>query len=152
MGRARDWLDTIPSNTITTWDLLTEFFLDKFFPTARTERLISEIQDFNQHSNETLYEAYERFTELLRKCLPHGLRPDQLLRNFYRGLNESSATVLDTRALDGWIIDMVPEEAFELIDKLTGIITGAMKEMKEVQGQGKCLVLKMSSLISSRHK
>ena len=78
-----------------------------------------EIQGFRQRTNETLYEAYERFIELLRKCPHHGLRPDQLLRNFYRGLNESSATVLDTRAPEGWIIDMVPEEAFELIDKLT---------------------------------
>ena len=118
-GKARDWLDTIPSNAITTWDLLTEFFLDKFFPTARTERLIAEIQDFKQYPNETLYEAYERFTELLRKCPHHGLRLDQLLRSFYRGLNESSATILDTRAPESWILDMVPEEAFELIDKLT---------------------------------
>ena len=115
-GKARDWLDTVLSDIVITCDSLIELFLDKFFPTLRTERLILEIQEFRQHPNESLFEAYERFSDLIRKCPYHRMHTDQILRTFYHGLNEINANALDIRAPEEWIIDIEPEEVFKLIN------------------------------------
>ncbi|XP_074374236.1 uncharacterized protein LOC141714628 [Apium graveolens] len=45
-GRAREWLDSLPNNSITTWNQLFEKFLNKYFFPAKTERLIKKIQNF----------------------------------------------------------------------------------------------------------
>ena len=85
-GRAREWLDSLPVNSITTWNQLVEKFLNKYFSPAKTECLIKEIQNFQQFDMESLYEAYERFKDLLRKCPHHGLSDQQKIRTFYNGL------------------------------------------------------------------
>ena len=62
-GRAREWLDSLPNNSITTQNKLVEKFLNKYFSPAKTERSIKEIQNFQQFDMESLYEAYERSEE-----------------------------------------------------------------------------------------
>ncbi|MCI35052.1 hypothetical protein A2U01_0056273, partial [Trifolium medium] len=64
-GRAKDWLDTIPPNTITTWQELERKFLDRYFPIHKFLERRSEIKNFEQSDGETLYDAWERFKLLL---------------------------------------------------------------------------------------
>ena len=33
--RAKDWLETIPPDSITTWEILAQAFLNKYFPPAK---------------------------------------------------------------------------------------------------------------------
>ncbi|MDV3146734.1 MAG: hypothetical protein Q8754_02790 [Sweet potato little leaf phytoplasma] len=46
--KARDWLQSIPPGSITTWDALVQAFLKKFFPPAKTVKLMTEIGTFQQ--------------------------------------------------------------------------------------------------------
>ena len=117
-GRAREWLDSLPNNSITTWNLLVEKFLSKYFSPAKTERLIKEIQNFQQSDMESLYESYERFKDLLRKCPHHGLSDQQKIRTFYNGLTLQCAAQVDGAAR-GSLINQYPEDAFEILEDIT---------------------------------
>ncbi|GJZ50202.1 hypothetical protein Tco_0604392 [Tanacetum coccineum] len=72
-GAASRWLRNKPSGSITTWEDLKTKFLSKYCPPARTAKKIEEINNFQQEPNETLYQAWERFKELLMKCPQHYL-------------------------------------------------------------------------------
>ena len=65
--RAKDWLETISLESITTWDALAQGFLNKYFPPAKSQRLRMEIGTFRQLEDEQLYEAQERYKDLLRR-------------------------------------------------------------------------------------
>ena len=70
--RARAWLNSLPSNSITTWNDLAEFVLMKYFPPTKNTKLRNEITSFHQLKDESLYEAWEKFKELLRISPYHG--------------------------------------------------------------------------------
>nr|GFD13393.1 hypothetical protein [Tanacetum cinerariifolium] len=61
------------SSLITTWEDLKTKFLSKYCPPARTAKKIEEINNFQQESNENIYQAWEQFKELLMKCSQHYL-------------------------------------------------------------------------------
>ncbi|GJW99277.1 putative reverse transcriptase domain-containing protein [Tanacetum coccineum] len=66
-GAASRWLRNKPSGSITTWEDRKIKFLSKYCPPARTANKMEEINNFQQEPDETLYQACERFKELLMK-------------------------------------------------------------------------------------
>ncbi|XP_062075610.1 uncharacterized protein LOC133779698 [Humulus lupulus] len=93
--RARAWLNSFPSDSVTTWQELAERFLMKYFPPTKNAKLRNEITSFQQLDEESLYEAWERFKELLRKCLHHGIPHCIQMETFYNGLNAHTRMVVD---------------------------------------------------------
>ncbi|GJT12306.1 reverse transcriptase domain-containing protein [Tanacetum coccineum] len=71
-GAARIWLDKEPPRSILTWDDLVSKFINKFFPPSKTTNLRNEITRFQQRFDESFYEAWDRFNDLLRACPHHG--------------------------------------------------------------------------------
>ncbi|GKC18035.1 zinc finger, CCHC-type containing protein [Tanacetum coccineum] len=67
--QASNWLERLPSGSITTWEDLTTCFLAQFFPPGRTAKLCNDILMFQQHHEESLSEAWTRFKDLLQKYL-----------------------------------------------------------------------------------
>nr|GEZ94798.1 hypothetical protein [Tanacetum cinerariifolium] len=61
------WLRNKPSSSITTWEDLKTKFLRKYCLPARTVKKMEEINNFQQEPDETIYQAWERFKELLTK-------------------------------------------------------------------------------------
>ncbi|GKG06028.1 reverse transcriptase domain-containing protein, partial [Tanacetum coccineum] len=61
-GAARIWIVKEPPRSILTWDDLVSKFINKFFPPSKTTNL----------RNETFYEVWDRFNDLLRACPHHG--------------------------------------------------------------------------------
>ena len=55
--KAKSWLYSLPVGSITTWDVLLQKFLTKYFPSGKTAKLRNEIASFTQHDLESLYEA-----------------------------------------------------------------------------------------------
>ena len=68
--RAKAWLYSLLAGSIRTWNTLATKFLAKYFPPARIGKLRNDITSFVQQESETLYEAWERYKDLLQKC-PH---------------------------------------------------------------------------------
>ncbi|GJX34660.1 reverse transcriptase domain-containing protein, partial [Tanacetum coccineum] len=68
-GAARIWLEKEPPRSILTWDDLVSKFINKFFSPSKTTNLRNEITRFQQKFDETFYEAWDRFNDLLRGFL-----------------------------------------------------------------------------------
>ncbi|GJS73763.1 hypothetical protein Tco_0706604 [Tanacetum coccineum] len=66
-GAASHWLRNEPTGSIKTWEDLKTKFLNKYYPPGRTAKKMEEINNFQQEPDETLYQAWERFKELLMK-------------------------------------------------------------------------------------
>nr|GEZ21018.1 hypothetical protein [Tanacetum cinerariifolium] len=82
--------------TIDQEDLKTKF-LSKYCPPARTTKKMEEINNFHQETDETLYQAWERFKELLMKCPQHYLMEMQEVILFYNGLDVQTRQILDSK-------------------------------------------------------
>jgi len=86
--KARAWLTSLPPGSISTWDELTKPFLAKFFPHSKMASLRNQIMSFTQRKDESLYEAWEQFKDLLRLCPHHGLQKWMVLQTFYNGVTQ----------------------------------------------------------------
>ncbi|XP_073152742.1 uncharacterized protein [Henckelia pumila] len=115
--KAKAWLTNLPAGSITTWDDLAKAFLTKYFPPSKSMKLRADITKFTQGEQETLYEAWERYKDILRRC-PHHQLPDGLVvQTFYYGLPHSNSTMLDAAA-GGNLLQKSPEDGYELIEEM----------------------------------
>ncbi|GJV29704.1 reverse transcriptase domain-containing protein [Tanacetum coccineum] len=97
-GAARIWLKKEPPRLIQTWDDLVSKFINKFFPPSKTTNLRNEITRFQQRFDETFYEAWDRFNDLLRACPHHGFFELHQLDTFYNALNSNDQDSLNSGA------------------------------------------------------
>lgn len=96
---------------------LATMFLARFFHPARTAKLRSEINNFSQYEKESLYEAWEHYKDMLRKCPHHGMPKWLVSQTFYNGLGASNRTLID--AAEGGAFNMKTEqEAYNLIEQI----------------------------------
>ena len=114
--RARIWLDSQPKDSLDSWDKLVTAFLDKFFPPQKLSKLRVDVQTFKQKDGESLYEAWERYKQLTKRCPSDMFSEWTLLDIFYYGLSEFSKMSLDHSAGGSIHLKKTPEEAQELID------------------------------------
>ncbi|GKB26823.1 hypothetical protein Tco_0866224 [Tanacetum coccineum] len=96
-GAASRWLRNEPSGSIITWEILKNKFLSKYCPPARTAKKMKEINNFQQEYDKTLYQAWERFKELLQRCPQHYLTDMQEVIWFYKGLDVPTRQILDSK-------------------------------------------------------
>ncbi|GJS97069.1 hypothetical protein Tco_0804037 [Tanacetum coccineum] len=96
-GAASRWIRNKPSGLITTWEDLKTKFLRKYCPPARIAKKMEEINNFQQELDENLYQAWERFKELMMKCPQHYLTEIQEVVLFCNGLDVSTRQNLDSR-------------------------------------------------------
>ncbi|XP_073026757.1 uncharacterized protein [Primulina eburnea] len=116
--QARGWLQSLPLGSITTWQELATKFLSKYFPPAKSAQLKIEIRTFRQTDFEQLYEAWERYKELLRRCPNHGFEDWVQIELFYNGLNGQTRTTVDAAA-GGTIFAKSPAQAYDLLEQMT---------------------------------
>ncbi|XP_021831504.1 uncharacterized protein LOC110771504 [Prunus avium] len=109
--KAKLWLLSQPQDSIRTWDDLSKKFL------AKTAKFRQEIMSFAQFDKEPLYEAWERFKDLLRKCPHHELPTWIQVQTFYNGLSQTSRTLVDAAA-GGALMAKTATEAFELLETM----------------------------------
>ena len=55
--KVKHWLNSEPSDSMTTWDVLVHKFLSKFFPLRKAAKMRIKIHNFSQFEGETFYEA-----------------------------------------------------------------------------------------------
>ena len=72
LGRAKQWFYA-NKTAVDTWDKCAKVFLSKFFTTGKTNALRGRISNFQQASNESIPEAWERLQEYILACPHHGL-------------------------------------------------------------------------------
>ncbi|KAH9724739.1 hypothetical protein KPL70_007603 [Citrus sinensis] len=84
--RARSWLNTLPANSISSWEQMVTKFLNKYFPVHKTNAIRREISEFTQRDDEQFFETWERFNGLLLKCPHHGYEKWYQCQYFLEGL------------------------------------------------------------------
>ncbi|KAH9679769.1 hypothetical protein KPL71_026264 [Citrus sinensis] len=115
--RGRAWLNLLPFDSITTWNELADKFPIKYFPPTKNTKLWNEITSFHKLEDESLYEAWERFKELLRRCSHHGIPCCIQLETFYNGLNPSTRLMVDASA-NGALLSKSYTEAYEILERI----------------------------------
>nr|GEW73761.1 reverse transcriptase domain-containing protein [Tanacetum cinerariifolium] len=66
------WLEKEPPRSILTWEDLVSKFIIEYFPPSRTTNLRNEISYFQQRFDESFFEAWDRYKDLLHACPHHG--------------------------------------------------------------------------------
>jgi hypothetical protein len=116
-GRAEDWLASLPPGSITSWTQLSNAFLDEYFPPELTSRFRDDITSFRQHPSESLFETWNRFKDLLRKCPHHGIPLWQLVQKFYNSLDGQSKFVIDMAA-NGSFSNQSPADGWKMLETM----------------------------------
>ncbi|GKD62340.1 reverse transcriptase domain-containing protein [Tanacetum coccineum] len=107
-GSAWIWLEKEPPRSILTWDDLVLKFINQFFPPSKTTNL-------QQRFDESFYEAWDRFNDLLRACPHHGFSELHQLDTFYNALNANDQDSLNSAA-GGNFLDKMPRECLKIIE------------------------------------
>ena len=89
------WFESIPYGSVDSWEELVEAFMERFFPLALTSERRREIIVFKQGEEESLYNAWERYTKLLKRCLIHGIDQITQMDIFYHAMNYFSKGIID---------------------------------------------------------
>ncbi|GKE10502.1 zf-CCHC domain-containing protein, partial [Tanacetum coccineum] len=92
-------VDLFHIHNITQDQVMLRVFPIKYCPPARTAKKIEEINNFQQEPDETLYQAWERFKELLMKCPQHYLTKMQEVILFYNALEVPARKILDSKGV-----------------------------------------------------
>nr|GFC49106.1 hypothetical protein [Tanacetum cinerariifolium] len=94
-GATSRWLRNELSGLVITREIIKKKFLSKYYPPTRTTKKMKEINNFQQVHNKTLYQAWERFKELLIMCHQHYLIDMQEVILFYKALDVPTRQILD---------------------------------------------------------
>nr|GEW85409.1 reverse transcriptase domain-containing protein [Tanacetum cinerariifolium] len=111
----RIWLEKKPPRSILTWEDLITKFINQFFPPSKTTNLHNEITRFQQRFDESFYEAWDRFNDMLRACPHHGFFELHQLDTFYNALNINDQDSLNSAA-GGNFLDKFPRESLKIIE------------------------------------
>ncbi|XP_061364547.1 uncharacterized protein LOC133307977 [Gastrolobium bilobum] len=117
-AKAKEWLNSLPSNSITNWHTLGEKFIMKFFPSNKIVQTRCDITNFMQKDGETLVDVWERFKILLKQCPNHGLLPWAVLQTLYNNLNTQNRALANSAA-NGMFMSMSFNQAHDLLEQLT---------------------------------
>ena len=92
---AAAWFESLPVGSVTNWGELVEAYMSKIFPLALTSERRGEIIVFKQGEDESLYNAWERYRRLLKRCPMHGIDLTTLMDIFYHSMNYASKGIID---------------------------------------------------------
>ena len=112
--RAQAWIQSLPANSVTSWNELKKVFLPRYFPPSKIARLRSQISDFRQKENESLFDTWERYKDMLRICPHHGLEEWLIIHTFYNGLLYNTRLTIEAAAC-GALMDKSYAAAYALI-------------------------------------
>ncbi|KAL0433074.1 UNVERIFIED_CONTAM: hypothetical protein Slati_2641700 [Sesamum latifolium] len=112
--KAKDWLYSLPSGSIISWNELKKQFLENYFPASRTITIRKEIKGIRQFFGENFHEYCGRFKHLVESCRHHQIFDHLLIQYLYEGLFETNRSLVDA-ASGGALYDKTPTETRKLI-------------------------------------
>nr|GEW76523.1 hypothetical protein [Tanacetum cinerariifolium] len=109
------WVDRLTSGAVNTWDLLKKAFIQRYCLPSKTAKRLEDIHNFKQESDESLYQAWKWYNDLLYRCPTHDINSHQKVSIFYKGLNTMNRQLLDSH---GTIPGMTPTQALTVIQTM----------------------------------
>src|SRR3954454_18671565 len=114
---AKIWFQSLPRNSIDSWDKCKDAFIGKYYPPTKIIHLRSTIMNFKQLDNEHVAQAWERMKSLVKNCPTHCLSTWMVIQTFYAGLNFTSRNLLDSAA-GGTFMSTTLGAATKLLDEM----------------------------------
>ncbi|XP_073056895.1 uncharacterized protein [Primulina eburnea] len=90
----------------------------KVFSSCQVCSVENRDHQFQAKRARSVYEAWERYKELLRKCLNHGYTDWVQIELFYNSLDGPTRGNVDAAAI-GAIFSKTPDETYELLEQMT---------------------------------
>jgi Retrotransposon gag protein len=115
--RAKMWFNSLLRDSVGTQPNLSNLFLSKFFPHKRTAKIRAQISVFRQVVDESMSEVWKRYRELLNSCPHHNIPDWMIVEGFYQCLTDSNRTLVNS-AVGGKFMQLEPDEALRLFDRL----------------------------------
>ncbi|GKC42764.1 hypothetical protein Tco_1060486 [Tanacetum coccineum] len=84
-------------------------------PPSKTTNLRNEITNFQQRFDESFYETWDRFNDLLQACPHHGFLEFHQLDTFYNALNSNDQDSLNS-AVGGNFLDKKHRDCLKIIE------------------------------------
>jgi hypothetical protein len=81
-GRAKEWLLSLPRNSIASWVKCKDAFIGIYYPPAKIISLRSDIMNFKQFDNEHVGQAWDRMKSLIKNCPTHRLTTWMIIQIF----------------------------------------------------------------------
>ncbi|XP_061369955.1 uncharacterized protein LOC133312724 [Gastrolobium bilobum] len=134
-GAAKEWVEDLPAQSITTWKELGEAFLMRFFPPTKVCDLRDDITGFRQYVDESIHESWTRLKGLLEKCPTHGLPKYPEAFKTLERISQNSCQWPEQR-------DEAPKKAAGLYE--VSEITSTAAEMASLHNTFKVLVKQMA--------
>jgi hypothetical protein len=85
LGEAKQWFYS-NKEVVSTWEKCSNAFLTKFFPLGKPNALRNKISGFQQLTDETITEAWERLQYYISACPHHGMEEWFIIQSFYHVL------------------------------------------------------------------
>ena len=134
-GKAKDWLRSLPNQSLTSWKEVEEKNLQRFFPISHYIKAKSKIFVFRQGADESFCETWEKFKMILRKCPNHGFEDIAQLSIFLTGLRSDIKMLLDVAA-GGTMMALDVEQATRIIVALVSTDYQAQHDRQNTQKEG----------------
>ena len=121
MGTNQDvvasWFESLQYVPVRNWEELVKDFMERFFPPALTSERRKEIITFKQEEEESLYNAWERYKKLLKRCLMHVIDHITQMDILYHAMDYSSKGIIDATCYGAFKMNSA-KEANQLIEDL----------------------------------
>ena len=89
----------------------------KYFTPTKNTKWRNKTTSFHQLEDESLYDAWKIFKELLRRCPHHGIPYCIQLETFYNGLNPSTRLMVDALT-NGALLSKSYNKAYEILERI----------------------------------
>src|SRR3954462_9758642 len=116
-GKAKEWLLSLPKNSINSWTKCKDAFIGKYYPPAKIISMRSDIMKFKQLDSEHVAPDWERMKSFVKNFPTHGLTAWMIIHTFYAGLNFSLINLLD-KAAGGTFMGLTLGAATRLLDNM----------------------------------
>jgi len=136
---------------LTSWNIVEEKFLHKFFPLSRYIKEKSNISTFRQGPVGAFCEAWELFKVMLRKCPNHGFKDITQLSIFHNGLRADTKMISDAAA-GGTMMAVDVEQATKIIDALAYADYQAQHDRQTMQQKKGMLDLNTTDVLLAQNK
>lgn len=101
-----------------TWNELKKASLVRYFLPSKTAQLKNHITCFRHNDNESIFDAWERYNNIMRAFPHHGLEEKWLIiHTFYNGLLYNTRMTIDF-SVGGALINKPFDDAYALIKSM----------------------------------
>ncbi|GJT86182.1 reverse transcriptase domain-containing protein [Tanacetum coccineum] len=126
-GAAKRWVDMLTPGAVNAWDLLKKAFTQRYCPPSKTAKQLEDIHNFKQESDESLYQAWEGYNDLLYKCPTHNINSHQKWHDGTSSRNMRSSSDTDGLAA------VISDEGSEARDVRTLTREGPTEQVLQTQ-------------------